>query len=618
MASANHLPASHAAPGAREPRDARRRRELIEATIESIARNGLSGTTIAKVAEIAKLSAGLVSFYFRTKDAMLLATLEQIDADFERRRVEVLERAGEDPVRQLEAMIEVCFDPDVCDAGRVAVWAAFWGEARARESYQRVCGARDACEEEHLVALFEAVARRGGYDHIDPRAVGSAFHHLLSSLPEAMLEADRRFDYDSAKATCRSFLASVFPAEFSRGDAAPRAAAPADRRGFETSAETLPGWVYRNPEFYELEREHIFKRAWLLVGHASRVCDPGDYMTLDAVGERAVAIRGRDGVLRAFHNVCRHRASRVVRDEAGRCAGPIVCPYHGWRYELDGRLSGIPAEQSFPRIDKRRLGLLELELEEWMGLVFVRFRGGGPSVASEMRGFEAEAGARPIEAMKPWGKPLSLVASFNWKLFVENGLEGYRVSKVDPELGRFFGASDADSATGPAGIRSGADAAQREPANWTERSYQRLIQSVAPLRESDRRSRACYALFPSFSIQLTPDLVECRQVLPLGPDRCAIRGLALAHQDDRRAVRAARYLERRLARQGVREDLDFCRWTDAGVRSEGYPGGVLSELEAGVREFQSRIRASLPVANCAEAPPGDRIAASNDEMRRKH
>ena len=93
--------------GSKEPRDARRRRELIEATIDSIARSGLSGTTVARVAELAGLSAGIVSFYFQTKDALLLATLEHVDRAFERRQQEALSRAGDDPVRRLEAMMIV-------------------------------------------------------------------------------------------------------------------------------------------------------------------------------------------------------------------------------------------------------------------------------------------------------------------------------------------------------------------------------------------------------------------------------------------------------------------------------------------------------------------------------
>ena len=225
MASADRTHSLQVASEAPEPRDARRRRELIEATIASIARNGLSGTTIAKVAEIANLSAGIVSFYFRTKEALLLATLEHLDQEFEDRRLEIFDRAGDDPIRQLEAIIDVNLDPVLCDATRVAVWVAFWGESQARESYQKVCGARDVSEEEQLVALFEQIAARGDSDHVDPRALGLAFYHLLSSLPEAVLDHGRAFDYEQAKQTCRSFLASVFPTEFSR-DAVARVDSP--------------------------------------------------------------------------------------------------------------------------------------------------------------------------------------------------------------------------------------------------------------------------------------------------------------------------------------------------------------------------------------------------------
>jgi len=199
----------------KEPRDARRRRELIEATIISIARHGLSGTTVAKVAKIAGLSTGTVNFYFHSKQALLLATLEHVDREFELRQQEVLERAGQDPVQLLEAMIEVDFDPKVCDPDRIAVWAAFWGEASGRADYMRVCGARGAALEQRVVKLFEKIASGGSYPHLDHTALGRAFYHLLSSLPETMLQDDALLDFEGAKATLRGFLASVFPAEFS-------------------------------------------------------------------------------------------------------------------------------------------------------------------------------------------------------------------------------------------------------------------------------------------------------------------------------------------------------------------------------------------------------------------
>jgi len=158
------LPAPSGIPGnsAKEPRDARRRRQLIEATITCIAENGLSGTTVARVAEIAELSAGVVNFYFRTKAALLLSTLNYVDGAFSKRQEEARKRAGHDPIAQLDAMIEADFDPEVCDRRRVAVWTAFWGEAQARDDYLRVCGDREESSERDVVDLFERIVVSGG------------------------------------------------------------------------------------------------------------------------------------------------------------------------------------------------------------------------------------------------------------------------------------------------------------------------------------------------------------------------------------------------------------------------------------------------------------------------
>jgi len=621
MASANQPHAFHGAPETPEPRDARRRRELIEATIASIARNGLSGTTIAKVAEIANLSAGIVSFYFRTKEALLLATLEHLDLEFENRRLEVLDRAGDDPVRQLEAIIDVNLDPALCDAGRVAVWAAFWGESQARESYQRVCGARDVSEEQRLVALFEQIAARGDRAHLDPCALGLAFYHLLSSLPEAVLDDSRAFDYQQAKQTCRSFLASVFPDEFSRDTLAPTdspSTADAARVGSELVSEMLPAWVYSCPEFYELEREFIFRRSWLCVGHSSQVPNPGDYMTLDAVGERVVVIRGEDGALRAFHNVCRHRASRVVAGEAGSCSNAIVCRHHGWSYGFDGMLRAIPSENAFPNLDRDRAGLMELELEQWMGLVFVRIAGDGLSVASTLGEFAAEARRYRIEEMKPWARRTSRIEDFNWKLFCENDSEGYHVPSAHPGLRRVFATTHLDRVASTRIYRACSTLQDRPSNGWSERSYRRLLPDTAQLPDSLRGSWVHYGFNPSFGMQLTGDRVDCYQVFPIGPDRCRIDGFSLALDDHRREMRAARYLNQRITRELIQENIDLCYSANGGVRSSGYRGGVLSELESGMRDFQDWIREVLPVANRLEAPPTGTVSALNDAMRRGH
>ncbi len=156
----------------------------------------------------------------------------------------------------------------------------------------------------------------------------------------------------------------------------------------------------------------------------------------------------------------------------------------------------------------------------------------------------------------------------------------------------------------------------KESPVWGERAYQRLLPVVDHLPASHRRAWVYYAVFPTAVIQVSPDRVDCYQVLPAGPDRCRIHGFAVALEDDRREMRAARYLTTRLNRQVFNEDVDFCRWTDTGVRSSGYPGGVLSDLESGVREFQDRIREMIPVSRRAKAPPAGRVAAVNSEMQR--
>src|SRR5262249_51418710 len=109
-----------------------------------------------------------------------------------------------------------------------------------------------------------------------------------------------------------------------------------------SAAHSLPAWLYFDPHFFELEREKIFRSAWQLVGHLNDAPNPGDYITLSILGERVVALRGADGVLRSFHNVCRHRAAKVAPEDRGSCGHRLVCPYHAWSYNLDGTLAGAP------------------------------------------------------------------------------------------------------------------------------------------------------------------------------------------------------------------------------------------------------------------------------------
>ncbi|RZV51265.1 MAG: hypothetical protein EX258_03990, partial [Sphingomonadaceae bacterium] len=136
------------------------------------------------------------------------------------------------------------------------------------------------------------------------------------------------------------------------------------------AGESLPGWVYHDAGFFEAEKNAFLRAAPQVVCHVSEIPNPGDWRKLDYLGESVIVIRGDDGAVRAFHNVCRHRGSRIVDDHGG-CAKLLTCPYHGWSWSREGALKGVPSRADYPALDEERLGLKPVALEEWQGFYFV-------------------------------------------------------------------------------------------------------------------------------------------------------------------------------------------------------------------------------------------------------
>jgi TetR/AcrR family transcriptional regulator, transcriptional repressor of bet genes len=192
----------------------RTRGAILRATIAVIARHSLSGTTVQLVAEAAKVAPGTVILHFQKKDALLFAALEQIAAEFEAARRSALEGAQGDPVKALEAIIDVSLDPRVSDPANVAVWYAFWGEARARKLYLERIGSYDTVSQEAIDRLFGEIIARGGYRHLNAEALAIGFSGLLEWHWQEILVSGRNFDRAAAKRSARAYLASIFPQEF--------------------------------------------------------------------------------------------------------------------------------------------------------------------------------------------------------------------------------------------------------------------------------------------------------------------------------------------------------------------------------------------------------------------
>jgi len=357
--------------------------------------------------------------------------------------------------------------------------------------------------------------------------------------------------------------------------------------------QSLPARLYLDPEFFEAERRDLFAKSWHVVCHGNDIPRSGDYHTLDMLGERFVAIRGGDGAVRSFHNVCRHRASRLADGNSGNCGHRLVCPYHAWSYGLDGSLKNVPAWQDFKGLDLSRHGLIPLEQEVWRGFVFVRTRSGLPSVAEMMAPYDAEIAPHEFEKLVPQGRVTLRPRAVNWKNVADNYGDGLHIPVAHPGLTRLFAGSYALEAKEWVDKMEGRITEKPSP-NATERFYQSLLPLFEHLAPERRRLWSYYRLFPNIAFDVYPDQVDFMQFLPVSPTECVIREIAYVRPDARREVRAARHLNWRINRQVNAEDTVLIARVQAGMTSSAYDSGPLSPAEVCLAAFARRMREAIP------------------------
>jgi phenylpropionate dioxygenase-like ring-hydroxylating dioxygenase large terminal subunit len=374
---------------------------------------------------------------------------------------------------------------------------------------------------------------------------------------------------------------------------------------------TLPSWTYYNEEFFALEREAIFLKTWQLVGHVSELNQPGDFLRFDLLGESAVILRDKQGNLHAFHNVCRHRAFRLLDGPVGNCGRSVRCRYHGFLYDLDGRLMAVPSEDSFLELDKNKLGLRSIEMEIFMGLVFIRFGSDGPSIAEQFDPYREALAFYRIAEMEPLGRHSMTPIAADWKVAVENNSEAYHVPTAHPGLQRLYGPTYRYEVQ-PLGVsHGGGQLVDRPSPNWSERHYLKLLPPVEHLPEDRQRAWLYYSMFPNLAFDIYPDQIDYFQIIPLAPGRCIARSRVYALPDARREMRAARWLNQRINAQVGREDKDLVEGVQAGLSSSAYRTGILSAKEVRVHQFQELIRAAIPVSVLETAPETGSIAPQN-------
>lgn len=358
---------------------------------------------------------------------------------------------------------------------------------------------------------------------------------------------------------------------------------------------SLPAWIYSDPAFFERERETVFKTAWQVVCHVNDVPKAGDYQSLDFLGEQVLVLRGDDGVVRSFHNACRHRASRLADGEQGNCGHRLVCPYHAWSYGLDGRLLRVPPWQGFEDLDLSRHGLAPVEQEIWQGFVFVRFAPGLPSVAEMMAPYAAEILPHRFEDLQPQGRVTLRPRAVNWKNVGDNYSDGLHIPVAHPGLTRLFGPTYAMEAEAWVDKLWG-DITTTPSPNWVERAYQGLLDGFDHLAPAGRRRWSYYKFWPNFAFDVYPDQVDFMQFVPVSATQTMIREISYALPDARRETRAARYLNWRINRQVNAEDTVLIQRVQDGMAASGYESGPLGPSEVCLRAFARRLTAQIPEA----------------------
>jgi len=364
----------------------------------------------------------------------------------------------------------------------------------------------------------------------------------------------------------------------------------------------LPAWVYNNADMTRLELERIVLPSWQIVCHVNSIPRSGDYVTLDVGADSVLVLRDRDGGIRAFHNVCRHRGARLL-DGSGSCSSTITCPYHGWTYRQDGGLIGTPMRESFAGLDRSKHGLRPMRVDSAFGFVFVCLTGDPPPVSKIWGRLGEELAVYRFEDMVPLG-PISVdVWPVDWKIAMDNYLESYHVPIGHPGLFRMFSPDYDDQASVPGVARGVSWLRDTESSNWSERMYQRLIgRAATQLPEAQRRCWRFYSMLPNLGIDVFPDQMDFFQVLPDVPGRCIVRSGLFGLPNASAEMRAVRFLGNRINTQVNNEDKWLCTRVQRGLGSRSYEPGPLSTLESWMFEFHNLLRERIPEARLPSAP----------------
>jgi len=345
-------------------------------------------------------------------------------------------------------------------------------------------------------------------------------------------------------------------------------------------ASTPPAAWYHDPDIADLEKHGVFAATWQYVAPLSQVKKPGDYVTTEIAGNPIVVVRGRDGALRAFFNVCRHHAAEIATAPCGNVTS-LVCPYHGWTYGLDGALKGVPQFDGVCDFDKTQNGLVPIRVETWESFVFVTLHPHIPPLTGVRDRLITDVAKLELSKLR-FTERRSYDLNCNWKVYVDNYLDGgYHVPFIHGELASVIDDKAYKIET------FGNVCVQSSPITGGGHA------GTSAVRGGDMAYY--YWLYPNFMLNWYEGVMDVNLVIPLGVDRCrVIFDFFFAHDD----TDEARHRQSVAVAERVQhEDIAICESVQRGINSWAYDTGRLSvRREAGEHLFHRLLRADLGAA----------------------
>jgi choline monooxygenase len=337
-------------------------------------------------------------------------------------------------------------------------------------------------------------------------------------------------------------------------------------------AWTLPSQLYIEPASFAAEQENIFARSWQVVGHHDQVANPGDYFTTELVNEPLLIVRGSDGTLRGFYNVCRHRAGPPAEGCGSRKL--FRCGYHGWTYGLDGSLISATEIEGVEGFRPEDFALVPVRVEEWFNLIFVNLDGDAGPLRESLGELLQQAEKFHFAGMKLFERR-TYDMKCNWKTYVDNYLEGYHLPSVHPGLNRELDFNAYVVEPYARHVRQFSPIRGAQPGDAAPRRYQEAGEGL---------TTDYFWVFPNWMLNCYPDNVSVNIVVPLAPERSlAIFEWYLPEKEHGSAAAKASV---EFSEQIQVEDVGICETVQRNLRSRSYSRGRFSvKQEKGVHAF---------------------------------